>query len=60
MLEGYQQLQQEMASVAVEWQACEKRIDNYVDEQVRVAKDGDELCHHDWSRCLSTCFSAPF
>lgn len=34
LLESYQQLQQEMASVAAEWQECEKRIDDYVDEQV--------------------------
>lgn len=34
LLESYQQLQQEMASVATEWQECEKRIDDYVDEQV--------------------------
>lgn len=64
MLEGYQQLQQEMASVAVEWQECEKRIDDYVDEQVRMAEGGDEFCdtglNHDWSRCLLTCFSATF
>lgn len=39
LLESYQQLQQEMASVAVEWQNCEKRIDDYVDEQVRTFKD---------------------
>lgn len=39
LLESYQQLQQEMASVAVEWQECEKRIDDYVDEQVYTFKD---------------------
>lgn len=38
LLEGYQQLQQEMASVAAEWQECEKRIDDYVDEQVYTSK----------------------
>lgn len=37
LLESYQQLQQEMASVAAQWQDCEKRIDDYVDEQVRRA-----------------------
>lgn len=36
LLESYQQLQQEMASVAADWQECEKRIDDYVDEQVRA------------------------
>lgn len=34
LLESYQRLDQEMSSVAVEWLECEKRIDNYVDEQV--------------------------
>nr|XP_019956809.1 PREDICTED: protein FAM193A isoform X2 [Paralichthys olivaceus] len=34
LLDSYQQLQQQMASVAAEWQECEKRIDDYVDEQV--------------------------
>lgn len=34
LLEKYQLLQQEMGSVASEWQECEKRIDDYVDEQV--------------------------
>lgn len=34
LLESYQQLQQEMTSVAAQWQECEKRIDDYVDEQV--------------------------
>jgi len=36
LLESYHQLQREMASVATEWQECEKRIDDYVDEQVCV------------------------
>lgn len=39
LLESYQQLQQEMASVTAEWQECEKRIDDYVDEQVHALKD---------------------
>lgn len=38
LLESYQQLQQEMATVAAEWQECEKRIDDYVDEQVHTSK----------------------
>lgn len=38
LLERYQQLEQEMVSVAAEWQECEKRIDDYVDEQVRTLK----------------------
>lgn len=36
LLESYQLLQQEMARVAAEWQECEKRIDDYVDEQVHT------------------------
>lgn len=64
MFEGYQQLQQEMASVAVEWQECEKRIDDYVDEQVRMAEGGEQFCdtglNHYGSRCLLTCFLATF
>ena len=37
LLESYQQLQQEMAAVAAKWQECERRIDDYVDEQVRTS-----------------------
>lgn len=37
LLESYHQLQQEMASVATDWQECEKRIDDYVDEQVYIS-----------------------
>ncbi|KAF7667179.1 hypothetical protein LDENG_00072650 [Lucifuga dentata] len=43
LLESYQQLQQEMASVAVEWQECEKRIDDYVDEQLLYKVEGQSL-----------------
>lgn len=43
LLESYQQLQQEMTSVAVEWQECEKRIDDFVDEQVWMAEDRNKL-----------------
>ncbi|XP_076001582.1 protein FAM193A isoform X2 [Genypterus blacodes] len=43
LLESYQQLQQEMASVAAEWQECEKRIDDYVDEQLLYKVDGPSL-----------------
>lgn len=38
LLESFQQLQQEMTSVAAQWQECEKRIDDYVDEQVYTLK----------------------
>uniref|UniRef100_A0A3P8V0R3 Family with sequence similarity 193 member A n=1 Tax=Cynoglossus semilaevis TaxID=244447 RepID=A0A3P8V0R3_CYNSE len=43
LLERYQQLQQEMASVAAEWQECEKRIDDYVDEQLLFKVDGQSF-----------------
>ncbi|XP_041640857.1 protein FAM193A isoform X2 [Cheilinus undulatus] len=43
LLESYQQLQQEMASVAAEWQECEKRIDDYVDEQLLFKVEGQSL-----------------
>lgn len=34
LLERYHHLDQEMSAVALEWLECEKRIDDYVDEQV--------------------------
>ncbi|XP_026216029.1 protein FAM193A isoform X2 [Anabas testudineus] len=43
LLESYQQLQQEMASVAAQWQECEKRIDDYVDEQLLFKVEGQSL-----------------
>ncbi|XP_041838778.1 protein FAM193A isoform X2 [Melanotaenia boesemani] len=43
LLESYQQLQQEMATVAAEWQECEKRIDDYVDEQLLFKVEGQTL-----------------
>ncbi|KAM4594945.1 protein FAM193A isoform 3-T3 [Fundulus diaphanus] len=43
LLERYQQLQQQMGSVAVEWQECEKRIDDYVDEQLLFKVEGQSL-----------------
>ncbi|XP_029949041.1 protein FAM193A isoform X2 [Salarias fasciatus] len=43
LLESYQQLQQEMTSVASEWQECEKRIDDYVDEQLLFKVDGQSV-----------------
>uniref|UniRef100_A0A3Q4GJ29 Family with sequence similarity 193 member A n=1 Tax=Neolamprologus brichardi TaxID=32507 RepID=A0A3Q4GJ29_NEOBR len=46
LLESYQQLQQEMASVAAQWQECEKRIDDYVDEQTLKTKQG--MLKEDW------------
>nr|XP_019956812.1 PREDICTED: protein FAM193A isoform X4 [Paralichthys olivaceus] len=43
LLDSYQQLQQQMASVAAEWQECEKRIDDYVDEQLLFKVEGQSL-----------------
>ncbi|KAK1885983.1 Protein FAM193A [Dissostichus eleginoides] len=43
LLESYHQLQQEMASVATDWQECEKRIDDYVDEQLLFKVEGQSL-----------------
>lgn len=53
LLERYQQLQQEMASVAAEWQECEKRIDDYVDEQVhtRTLKTLGRHCRVGFEKC---------
>ncbi|KAJ3614806.1 hypothetical protein NHX12_018376 [Muraenolepis orangiensis] len=34
LLDNFLQLQEEMAAVAAKWQECERRIDDYVDEQV--------------------------
>ncbi|XP_033822950.1 protein FAM193A [Periophthalmus magnuspinnatus] len=45
LLEQYQQLQQEMASVAAQWQECEKRIDDYVDEQLLFKAEGQSLTY---------------
>ncbi|XP_053713614.1 protein FAM193A isoform X1 [Synchiropus splendidus] len=39
LLDTFQQLQQEMHSVATQWQECEKRIDDYVDEQLLFKVD---------------------
>lgn len=43
LLERYQQLQQELASVAAQWQECEKRIDDYVDEQLLFKVEGQSV-----------------
>ncbi|XP_037545642.1 protein FAM193A [Nematolebias whitei] len=43
LLESYQQLEQEMVSVAAQWQECEKRIDDYVDEQLLFKVEGQSL-----------------
>lgn len=36
MLQRYQRSEEELRRVAAEWLECQKRIDAYVDEQVRV------------------------
>uniref|UniRef100_A0A672KDH3 Family with sequence similarity 193 member A n=1 Tax=Sinocyclocheilus grahami TaxID=75366 RepID=A0A672KDH3_SINGR len=36
LLERYHQLDQEMSAVALDWLECEKRIDDYVDEQMSL------------------------
>ncbi|KAJ8407469.1 hypothetical protein AAFF_G00273260 [Aldrovandia affinis] len=40
LLERYHELDQEMNVVAVEWLECEKRIDDYVDEQLLFKVEG--------------------
>ncbi|KAJ8281034.1 hypothetical protein GJAV_G00062620 [Gymnothorax javanicus] len=40
LLERYHQLDQEMNVVSVEWLECEKRIDDYVDEQLLFKVEG--------------------
>ncbi|KTF76129.1 hypothetical protein cypCar_00038403 [Cyprinus carpio] len=43
LLERYHQLDQEMSAVALEWLECEKRIDDYVDEQLLFKVEGQNL-----------------
>ncbi|KAI1883569.1 hypothetical protein AGOR_G00232930 [Albula goreensis] len=45
LLESYQQLDREMHAVASEWQECEKRIDDYVDEQLLFKVEGQNHTH---------------
>ncbi|XP_064201251.1 protein FAM193A-like isoform X1 [Anguilla rostrata] len=45
LLESYQQLDREMNVVAVEWLECEKRIDDYVDEQLLFKGEGQNHTH---------------
>ncbi|TKS68460.1 Protein FAM193A [Collichthys lucidus] len=61
LLESYQQLQQEMATVAAEWQECEKRIDDYVDEQLPNSKKSPTGDNNftDTMRMLSSRLSIP-
>ncbi|XP_051561510.1 protein FAM193A-like isoform X1 [Myxocyprinus asiaticus] len=43
LLGRYHQLDQEMSAVALEWLECEKRIDDYVDEQLLFKVEGQNL-----------------
>ncbi|ROL42581.1 Protein FAM193A [Anabarilius grahami] len=43
LLERYHHLDQEMSAVALEWLECEKRIDDYVDEQLLFKVEGQNL-----------------
>ncbi|XP_016402026.1 protein FAM193A-like isoform X1 [Sinocyclocheilus rhinocerous] len=43
LLERYHQLDQEMSAVALDWLECEKRIDDYVDEQLLFKVEGQNL-----------------
>ncbi|XP_061108644.1 protein FAM193A-like isoform X3 [Conger conger] len=45
LLQTYQDLDREMNIVAVEWLECEKRIDNYVDEQLLYKVEGQNHTH---------------
>lgn len=43
LLQRYHQLEQEMGQVAEAWLECQKRIDDYVDEQVRIMQTVSRL-----------------
>ncbi|RXM97299.1 Protein FAM193A, partial [Acipenser ruthenus] len=47
LLQSYHQLDQEMNLVSVEWLECEKRIDDYVDEQMAL-KTKQHMLKEDW------------
>ncbi|CAJ0944857.1 unnamed protein product [Ranitomeya imitator] len=47
LLQRYLQLEQEMAQIAEEWLECQKRIDNYVDEQMALQTKHRKL-KEDW------------
>lgn len=60
LLESYQHLQQEMTSVAAQWQECEKRIDDYVDEQVNTLKSHRRTVYTPGFICSITALSRSF
>ncbi|XP_073504735.1 protein FAM193A isoform X1 [Phyllobates terribilis] len=47
LLQRYLQLEQEMAQIAEEWLECQKRIDNYVDEQMAL-QSKHRMLKEDW------------
>ncbi|XP_033891422.3 protein FAM193A-like isoform X1 [Acipenser ruthenus] len=47
LLQSYHQLDHEMNLVSVEWLECEKRIDDYVDEQMAL-KTKQRMLKEDW------------
>ncbi|XP_068131988.1 protein FAM193A isoform X2 [Hyperolius riggenbachi] len=63
LLQRYIQLEQEMVQIAEEWLECQKRIDNYVDEQLNNKKAltgennfADKMRHMLSTRmCMSDC-----
>lgn len=63
LLQRYLQLEQEMGQIAEEWLECQKRIDNYVDEQLNNKKAltgennfADKMRHMLSTRmCMSDC-----
>ncbi|XP_044151488.1 protein FAM193A isoform X1 [Bufo gargarizans] len=47
LLQRYLQLEQEMGQIAEEWLECQKRIDNYVDEQMAL-QSKHRMLKEDW------------
>ncbi|XP_063780659.1 protein FAM193A isoform X1 [Pseudophryne corroboree] len=47
LLQRYHQLEQEMGQISEEWLECQKRIDNYVDEQMAL-KTKHRMIKEDW------------
>ncbi|XP_069488207.1 protein FAM193A isoform X2 [Ambystoma mexicanum] len=47
LLQRYHQLEQEMGEVAEQWHECQKRIDDYVDEQMAL-KTKQRMLKEDW------------
>ncbi|KAM8940167.1 protein FAM193A [Pelodytes ibericus] len=47
LIQRYHQLEQEMGQISEEWLECQKRIDNYVDEQMAL-KTKQRMLKEDW------------